>query len=59
MFEFDSSDVGAYADERNEVVVLEINDGVPLARVILTPEEAEKLAQDLVREAALLLRLPT
>jgi hypothetical protein len=53
-FEFDSSVIGAYAADdpsHKGQIVVELNDGEPLAVVYLNPEEAEHLAEDLTREA--------
>lgn len=54
-FEFDAAAIGAYAAEphkHNGEVCVEINDGEPLAVVYMSPEEAIKLAQELIHEAA-------
>lgn len=55
-FTFDSSVIGAYAADdqpHKGEVCIELNDGEALAQVYMTPEEAEKLADDLAREAHL------
>jgi hypothetical protein len=54
----DSSAVGAYAVERSDrenvgKVAIEINDGTPFVIAYLEPEEAMKLADDLVTEASM------